>query len=107
MSVKMSTILKDDLHTDSKNTPWEIIEKQDANYCEKNHKFQDEYDFLLTNRERDCLKKLLSGKTAKMAAKELNISSRTVESHLGNLKKKLHVRTKYELIIECNRLGFR
>lgn len=52
---------------------------------------------LLSLRERQCLKCLLEGKTAKETASELNISYRTVESYFENIKDKLNCYSKREL----------
>lgn len=53
---------------------------------------------LLTNREKDCLSLIARGYTMKNAAKKLNISHRTVEQHLRNLKEKLQLNTKNQLV---------
>jgi DNA-binding CsgD family transcriptional regulator len=51
----------------------------------------------LTTRENECLYYLLAGKSAKQTAAILNISQRTVEFHLDNIKLKAGCRTKIEL----------
>ena len=48
---------------------------------------------------------LLRGYSAKQIARCLNISSRTVEAHLNNLKIAFNVRNRAELISECIALG--
>ena len=55
-------------------------------------------NFKLSNREKDCLALTLKGYTAKNIAKELTISHRTVEDHLKQIKLKLNVSSKQELI---------
>lgn len=52
----------------------------------------------LTKRECQCLKLALMGKSAKQTAYELDISVRTVEIHIDNVRRKANCRTKYELI---------
>jgi len=52
----------------------------------------------LTSREQDCLSYLVRGKTMKQMAHLMRISPRTVESHLINIKEKLHCKTKSDLI---------
>jgi len=52
----------------------------------------------LTTREQDCLRSLLRGFTAKMIAKQFNISHRTVEEYLTKIKEKFNVTTKSQLI---------
>ena len=62
----------------------------------------------LTPREQECIRKLIEGKTAKSIARSLKISHRTVEQHITNVKLKMGVLTKSELIgnllkVEFNR----
>jgi len=52
----------------------------------------------LTKREIECLNLTVKGKPAKKVAYELRISQRTVEEHLTNIKKKMGVFSKAELI---------
>ncbi|KTD11917.1 LuxR family transcriptional regulator [Legionella gratiana] len=52
----------------------------------------------LSKREIDCLQHLIQGKTTKMTAKILRLSPRTVEYYLENIKAKLGVNSKAELI---------
>lgn len=60
----------------------------------------------LSRREQECLKYLLIGNSAKMIASKINRSVRTVEHHLENIKIKLKVNTKYELINKALKMGF-
>lgn len=53
---------------------------------------------LITKREQDCMKLTICGKSARQVGQELGISQRTVEEYLNNLKKKLGVKSKPELI---------
>lgn len=52
----------------------------------------------LTSREKDIAKLILMGKTCKNIASLLQLSFRTVENHLANIKDKLQVSSKSELI---------
>ena len=52
----------------------------------------------LTKREQEVLDKLLSGAISKQIARELGISTRTVEAHRQNLLRKLQVTSVKELI---------
>lgn len=52
----------------------------------------------LTQREREVLEHLVSGKANKMIAYELNISPRTVEVHRANLMEKMQARTLSDLV---------
>lgn len=54
-------------------------------------------NFVVSKREKQCLEFYLSGNTAKETAEILNLSHRTVEEYLNNLKKKLGCRYKREL----------
>lgn len=63
--------------------------------------------FNLSNREIDCLAQLVSGRTAREIAEQLNLSSRTVESYMESLKNKMNCHNKSELIAKANQLGFK
>jgi two-component system, LuxR family, response regulator FixJ len=53
----------------------------------------------LTNREQEVLDKLLAGSISKQIARELGISTRTVESHRQNLLRKLGIGSVKELML--------
>jgi DNA-binding CsgD family transcriptional regulator len=55
-------------------------------------------DVYFTNRENDVLRLLIRGKTAREIAGALGLSKRTVEHHLENMRGKLQVNSKSELI---------
>jgi FixJ family two-component response regulator len=57
----------------------------------------------LTPREREVFDKLLQGYTSKEAAKQLDISPRTVEAHRQNLLHKLQVDSVKELLLHLKR----
>lgn len=52
----------------------------------------------ITKREFECLEFLSQGNTSKMTAKLLKLSPRTIERHFENIKEKLNIRYKSELI---------
>ncbi len=52
----------------------------------------------LTGREREVMVKLVEGKSNKTAAKELNISYKTVEIHRGRIMEKMHADGIVELV---------
>lgn len=56
---------------------------------------------LLTNREREILYLTMSGFIAKEIAAKLNISKRTVDSHMRSIFKKLEARNKIEALIKA------
>lgn len=51
-----------------------------------------------TDRERDCLRYTVRGYSAKQVASILHLSPRTVEEYLNNIKRKLNIHSKSELI---------
>lgn len=57
-----------------------------------------EMPVILTPRERECLNFYVKGRTAKETAIALNLSHRTVEEHLNNLKNKLGCKHKRDLL---------
>lgn len=59
-------------------------------------KYVDQAPFL-SIRERQCLRSLVEGKTAKETAAIYNLSTRTIESYFENIKKKLKCPTKRDL----------
>jgi DNA-binding CsgD family transcriptional regulator len=52
----------------------------------------------LTARELECLRHLIDGSSTAKMADMMNISIRTTETHIQNIKQKLQCRTKYELM---------
>lgn len=66
---------------------------------QKIYKLGGEYgDLYLTQREVDCIVRIIQGKTIVKIATELTLSPRTVEFYLRNVKSKLRCRTKAQLI---------
>lgn len=55
-------------------------------------------DILLSQRESACLRLLSSGKTAKEIARVLELSHRTIESYINNIRQKTGLRTRSELV---------
>lgn len=62
---------------------------------------------ILTKREIDCAHCLLRGDTIQEMAELLFISPRTAETHLENLRQKLHCSNKSTLIKKLQESGFR
>lgn len=55
---------------------------------------------LLTKKEQEVLEYLLKGATSKQIARDMNLSTRTVENHRARLMAKLHVNSAAELMKE-------
>ena len=60
----------------------------------------------LTDREAQCLFFILQGKSAKLIAEYLGISSRTVDIYFQNLKYKFKAQNKFELIDNATHAGY-
>lgn len=58
----------------------------------------------ISNREKECLLLYLQGETGNSISETLNLSPRTVESYLVNLKNKLNCHNKTELIKKAQEL---
>jgi DNA-binding CsgD family transcriptional regulator len=56
----------------------------------------------LSVREIECLKLYIAGKSAKEISNLLSLSARTVENYINNIKSKLKIFSKSELINRCN-----
>lgn len=60
----------------------------------------------LTRKETLCCRHLLHGHTAKLIARKMGLSPRTVEGHLRNAKNRLKVRYNHELIALLRQFKF-
>ena len=60
----------------------------------------------LTAREGDCMYQLLNYKTIKKTGVELNLSLRTVEAYLKNVKAKLQCDSKNEVLTVLSQTDF-
>ena len=65
---------------------------------------EDSYE-LLTSRERELLQLVAEGKTTKEIAASLGLSASTVETHRGNIMRKLNVNSLAELVLYAIRKG--
>ena len=61
---------------------------------------------LLSKREIECLHYLVEGKAAKEIARKLDISPRTVELHIANIKGKMKCKSSLELISQIRGFAF-
>lgn len=57
-----------------------------------------QFKLSITHRQAECLYYLFRGKTAKQIAKILNLSYRTIEYYIENLKNKFDCKNRTELI---------
>ncbi len=60
----------------------------------------------LPKRQEQVLQYLIRGKSAKLIAKEMNVSFRTIQHYTEILKNKFHCKTKIELIETAFNQGF-
>ena len=56
--------------------------------------------YILTKREKEVFKLLVTNKTTKEIAKSLNISEKTVRNHISNAMQKLGVKGRAQAVIE-------
>ena len=61
---------------------------------------QLQQQFSLSCRETQCLELILQNKIAKEIANFLNLTTRTVETYIDNLKRKLHCHSKNEIMMK-------
>ena len=61
--------------------------------------------YILTKREKEVFKLLVTNKTTKEIAKELNISEKTVRNHISNAMQKLSVKGRAQAVVELIKLG--
>jgi DNA-binding NarL/FixJ family response regulator len=62
-------------------------------------------EFFLTQREREVLRLVASGKSSAEVSEELFISPRTVDTHRSNIMKKLKARNSVELVNKAKEMG--
>jgi len=69
-----------------------------SNFYKRETEYNNINNLRLSSREYECLKGLAMGKTAKEISANLNISPRTVEAYISNLKNKTGYNSKSEMI---------
>ena len=72
-------------------------------YAEEARAAADLY-YLLTAREREILALLARGQTSRQIGTTLTISERTVNTHVGNIYRKLHVNNRVDAVREAMRI---
>jgi DNA-binding NarL/FixJ family response regulator len=73
------------------------------------HEFQDEAAnkrFLLTQREKELVKRIEEGLTYKEIGERLSISIHTVHTHIKNIYEKLHAKDRNDAIFKARKKGF-
>ncbi|MCC2624385.1 MAG: hypothetical protein K0R14_258 [Burkholderiales bacterium] len=82
-----------------------IKDRYDNNLCFKQGNLIEKFNFLnslynyhFTKRELDCVPLLIKGYSAKQIAEELDLSFRTIESYINNIKNKTKSSSKNELL---------
>ena len=61
--------------------------------------------YILTKREKEVFKLLVTNKTTKEIAKNLNISEKTVRNHISNAMQKLGVKGRAQAVVELLRMN--
>ncbi|MBE6141164.1 MAG: response regulator transcription factor [Firmicutes bacterium] len=61
--------------------------------------------YILTKREKEVFKLLVTNKDTKEIAKILNISEKTVRNHISNAMQKLGVKGRAQAVIELLRMN--
>ena len=65
--------------------------------------FMDKY--ILTKREKEVFKLLVTNKNTKEIAEMLNISEKTVRNHISNAMQKLGVKGRAQAVVELLRMN--
>ena len=65
--------------------------------------FMDEY--ILTKREKEVFKLLVTNKNTKEIAEILNISEKTVRNHISNAMQKLGVKGRAQAVVELLKMN--
>ena len=61
--------------------------------------------YILTKREKEIFKLLITNKTTKEIAKYLNISEKTVRNHISNAMQKLGVKGRAQAVVELLKMN--
>lgn len=100
-------LLKDDNNQPLLSITFAVPIDPENHLTNKVSRLLDENNFLrkhfkefsrLTNREKELVKQLASGKSATQISKLLHINSETVKTHRKNIYRKLDIRSSFELL---------
>ena len=61
--------------------------------------------YILTKREKEVFKLLITNKETKEIAEELNISEKTVRNHISNAMQKLGVKGRAQAVVELLKMN--
>ncbi len=76
-----------------------ILERMIASYLGQ----VDDKHYLLTEREKDIIKRISAGLNTREVSKELNLSYYTVDTHLKNIFQKLQVHTRHGMVAKATK----
>jgi DNA-binding NarL/FixJ family response regulator len=86
-------------HIPANNIPTNHSEAPSRRAPQRSNEILFPQERVLTAREREVLKLLAEGKTVRVAATVLGVSSKTVDAHKFNLMRKLGIHNKAELVM--------
>jgi DNA-binding NarL/FixJ family response regulator len=86
-------------HIPADNIPTNHQEAPSRRAPQRSNEIPFPQEHVLTAREREVLKLLAEGKTVRVAATVLGVSSKTVDAHKFNLMRKLGIHNKAELVM--------
>jgi two-component system, NarL family, response regulator NreC len=86
-------------HIPADNIPTNHPEAPSRRAPQRSNEILFPQEHVLTAREREVLKLLAEGKTVRVAATVLGVSSKTVDAHKFNLMRKLGIHNKAELVM--------
>ena len=79
-----------------------VLNEKKANIIIPSNELDPKIAQLLSPQQSKCLTLLIKGMSSKEIAREMNLSYRTIEHYLSDIKKKLHSKNIKELIARCS-----